>query len=194
SDTFADTTDRHCPLQTTVQLITVDSTTTPTSPSVSSHSSSTPHLITCATTPRSNGQPSIPDASLKDVDLLGTASGLTDTQKIWTSIRYTDLEESEGWKLLPEATAAPAAWAAFVIAVKALYSGCEGANCCCQAVLQYLVQEYRTKPMCTLVDLGEYKQKFLKVSQFLINGRFLSELDRNTFFPNGLPANLKTQV
>ncbi|KAF8548030.1 hypothetical protein OG21DRAFT_1489721 [Imleria badia] len=104
---------------------------------------------------------------LEDVDLLGTAAGLSDAQKIRTSIQYADLEESEGWELLPAAMALPAVWNDFITAVKALYPGCK-------------VQEYRAKPMRTLADLSEYKRKFMKVSQFLINGRFLSELDRET--------------
>ena len=48
--------------------------------------------------------------------------------------------------------------------------------------------------MRTLADFGEYKRKFMKITQFLINGRFLSELDRDAYFPKGLPANLETQV
>ena len=48
--------------------------------------------------------------------------------------------------------------------------------------------------MWTLANFGEYKRKFMKITQFLINGRFLSELDRNAYFPKGLPANLETQV
>ena len=34
----------------------------------------------------------------------------------------------------------------------------------------------------------------MKIAQFLINGWFLSELDHDTYFPKGLPANLETQV
>ena len=45
---------------------------------------------------------------LEDVDILGTAAPLTDAEKVWTSICYADLKESEGWELLPEAIVIPA--------------------------------------------------------------------------------------
>ena len=138
--------------------------------------------------------PSLLPRFLEDVDILGTAATLTDAEKVRTSIRYADLEELEGWELLPDAIVIPANWAAFALAVKALYPGCEGANRYCQADLQYLVQEYRAKPMWTLADFGKYKRKFMKIAQFLIKGRFLSELDRDAYFPKGLPADLETQV
>ena len=131
---------------------------------------------------------------LEDVDILGTAATLTDAKKVWTSIHYTNPKESEGWELLPEAIVIPADWAAFALVVKALYPGCKGANRYCQADLQYLVQEYRTKPMRTLADFGQYKRKFMKITQFLINGQFLSKLDCDIYFPKGLPTDLKTQV
>ena len=148
-----------------------------------------------ASAPKFDGKtPSLLPRFLEDVDILGTAATLTDAEKVWTSIRYANLEESEGWELLPEAIVVPADWAAFALAVKALYPGCEGANHYCQADLQYLIQEYRAKPMWTLADFSEYKRKFMKIAQFLINGRFLSKLDRDAYFPKGLPANLETQV
>ena len=148
-----------------------------------------------ASAPKFDGKtPSLLPRFLEDVDILGTAATLTDAEKVRTSIRYADLEESEGWELLPEAIVVPADWAAFALAVKALYPGCEGANRYCQADLQYLVQEYRAKPMRTLADFGEYKRKFMKITQFLINGQFLSELDCDAYFPKGLPTDLETQV
>ena len=48
--------------------------------------------------------------------------------------------------------------------------------------------------MCTLEDLGEYQRKFLKIARILINGRKLSDLDRDALFLSGLPADLETQV
>ena len=48
--------------------------------------------------------------------------------------------------------------------------------------------------MRTLEDLGEYQHKFLKIACILINRCKLSDLDRDTLFLSGLPANLKTQV
>ena len=152
-------------------------------------------LCGSASAPKFDGKtPLLLPRFLEDVDILGTATTLTDAAKVWTSIHYADLEESEGWELLPEAIVIPADWAAFTLTITALYPGCEGANCYCQADLQYLVQEYKAKPMQTLADFSEYKRKFMKIAQFLINGRFLSELNRNTYFPKGLPADLETQV
>jgi hypothetical protein len=131
---------------------------------------------------------------LEDVDILGTAAGITEAEKIRAAIRYADLEEAEGWELLDEATANPPNWDNFVLAVKKLYPGCEGANRYCRADIQYLVQEYRAKPMRTLEELGEYQRKFLKMARILIIGRKLSDLDRDALFMSGLPADLETQV
>ena len=131
--------------------------------------------------------PSLLPRFLEDVDILGTAATLTDAEKVWTSICYANLKESEGLELLPEAIVVPADWAAFALAVK-------GANRYCQADLQYLVQVYRAKPMWTLADFSKYKRKFMKIAQFLINGWFLSKLDRDAYFPKGLPSNFETQV
>ena len=52
--------------------------------------------------PKSDGKtPLLLPRFLEDVDILGTAATLTDTEKVQTSICYADLEESEGWELLP---------------------------------------------------------------------------------------------
>ena len=65
---------------------------------------------------------------LEDVDILSTAAGITDLEKIRAAIRYADLEEAEGWELLDEVTANPPDWVNFAQAVKKLYPGCKGAN------------------------------------------------------------------
>ena len=97
-------------------------------------------LRSSASAPKFDGKtPSLLPRFLDDVDILGTTATLTDAKNVRTSIRYADLEESEGWELLPEAIVVPANWAAFALTVKALYPGYEGANCYCQADLQYLV-------------------------------------------------------
>ena len=131
---------------------------------------------------------------LKDVNILGTAAGIMDLEKICAAIRYADLEEMEGWELLDEVAANPLDWANFARAVKKLYPGCEGTNRYCQANIQYLVQEFWAKLMRTLEDLGEYQCKFLKIAHILINGQKLSDLDRDALFLSGLPADLETQV
>ena len=121
--------------------------------------------------PKFDGKtPALLPRFLKDVDILGTAAGITDLEKIHAAIRYGDIEEAEGWKLLDEVAANPPDWANFAQAVKKLYPGCEGANRYYRADIQYLVQEFRAKPMCTLEDLGEYQRKFLKIARILING------------------------
>ena len=114
---------------------------------------------------------------LEDVDILGTVAGITDLKKICAAIRYADLEEAEGWELLDEVTANPPDWVNFSQAVKKLYPCCKGANRYCQADIQYLVQEFQAKPMCTLEDLGEYQCKFLKIVQILIHGCKVLDLD-----------------
>ena len=101
---------------------------------------------------------------LEDVDILGTAAGIMDLEKICATIRYADLKEAEGWELLDEVAANPPDWANFARAVKKLYPGCKGANRYCRANIQYLVQEFRAKPMHTLEDLSEYQRKFLKIT------------------------------
>ena len=131
---------------------------------------------------------------LEDVNILGTAAGITDLEKICAAIRYADLKEAEGWELLDEVTANPLDWVNFTQAVKKLYPGCEGTNRYCWADIQYLVQEFRAKLICTLEDLGEYQHKFLKIAQILINSRKLSDLDWDALFLSSLPANLETQV
>ena len=131
---------------------------------------------------------------LKNVDILGTAASITDLEKIHATIRYADLKEAEGLELLDEVTTNPPDWANFAWAVKKLYPSCEGANRYCWANIQYLVQEFGAIPMCTLEDLSEYQCKFLKIAQILINSHKLSDLDRDTLFLSGLPADLGTQV
>ena len=131
---------------------------------------------------------------LKDVDILGTAAGITDLEKIHAAIRSADLEEAEGWELLDEVAANPPDWVNFAWAVKRLYPGCKGANRYCRADIQYLVQKFRAKPMRTLEDLGEYQRKFLKIACILINSQKLLDLDRDTLFLSSLPADFETQV
>ena len=81
---------------------------------------------------------------LEDVDILNTATSITDLEKICAAIRYADLEEVEGWELLDEVTANPPDWVNFAWAVKKLYPGCEGANRYCWADIQYLVHISKT--------------------------------------------------
>ena len=131
---------------------------------------------------------------LEDVNILSTVASITDLEKICAAIRYADLEEAEGWELLDEVAANPPDWVNFTRAVKKLYPSCKGANQYCWADIQYLIQEFRAKPMRTLEDLSEYQCKFLKIDQILINDRKSSDLDRDTLFLSGLPADLETQV
>ena len=65
---------------------------------------------------------------LEDVDILGTAAGIMNLEKIRATIRYADLEEAKGWELLDEVAANPPDWVNFAQAVKKLYPGCKGAN------------------------------------------------------------------
>jgi hypothetical protein len=105
---------------------------------------------------------------LEDIEFLGTSANLSKEEQIRAAIRYADLDEAEVWQTLPETTAVPANWVNFVTAVKDLYPGVEGDDRYCRADLQYLVQEYRTKPMQSQQDLGGYQRKFLKVASLCI--------------------------
>jgi len=145
--------------------------------------------------PKFDGKtPALLPRFLEDIELLGDAAAITAAAKICVVIQYADLEEAKGWELLDEAVAAPADWDAFVATVKKLYPGCKGANRYCHADIQYLVQEYRAKLMRTMEDLSEYQRKFMKVACTLINNGKLSDLDRDTLFLTGLPADLEGQV
>ena len=131
---------------------------------------------------------------LEDIEFLGTSAGLTDEEQIRAAIRYADLEEAEVWQTLPEAFAAMPDWRDFVTAVKDLYPGCEGDDRYCQADLQYLVQQYRTKPMQSQRDLGEYRQKFVKVTSLLIQTRKLSDTEKDDLFLRGFPPEVEDKI
>ncbi|KAI6142982.1 hypothetical protein BKA82DRAFT_163928 [Pisolithus tinctorius] len=123
---------------------------------------------------------------LKDIDFLGTLTALDDHGKIRAAIHYADLEEAKVWQTLLEAAPAADDWDAFVVAVKGLYPGCEGDDCYCR-YLQYLIKEYQSKPMQNQDDLGEYQQKFTKISALLIKTKKLAETERDSMFLNGFP-------
>ena len=107
-----------------------------------------PQMPLCGTqnAPKFDGKtPALLPCFLEDVNIIRMAASISEAEKIRTAIRYADLEEAEGWELLPKATAVPASWSNFVDAIKKLYPGCEGANRYCQADIQYLVQEFMLK-------------------------------------------------
>ena len=90
-----------------------------------------PQMLLCGTqnAPKFDGKtPALLPCFLEDVDILSTAAGITDLEKICAAIRYADLEEAEGWELLDEVATNPPDWANFAQAVKKLYPGCKGAN------------------------------------------------------------------
>jgi hypothetical protein len=93
---------------------------------------------------------------LEDIEFLGTSVNLSKEEQIHAAIWCVDLDEAEVWQTLPETTAVPADWVNFMATVKDLYLGCEGDDWYWRADLQYLVQEYCTKPMQSQQDLGEY--------------------------------------
>jgi len=65
---------------------------------------------------------------LEDVEDITDAAILDHGGKIRAALRYAALDEAELWQTLTEATAIPADWNAFIVAVKKLYPGCEGTN------------------------------------------------------------------
>ncbi|KIK75889.1 hypothetical protein PAXRUDRAFT_171368, partial [Paxillus rubicundulus Ve08.2h10] len=128
----------------------------------------------------------------QDIEILGEAAQISEEAQIKAAIRYADLDEAEVRLTLMAASGRN--WDAFVAAVKDLYPGCEGANQYCRADLQYLVQDYRSKPMCSQDDLGEYHRWFLKISAPLIANKKLVDTERDTFFLDGFPRAVADQV
>lgn len=144
-----------------------------------------------ANAPKFTGKASLLPLFFEDVEQLSDAAAQTPAQKIRASIRYADYDESDGWEQLPEAAGND--WGLFVAAVKKLYPGCE-TNRHTFADLQTLVQQTRQTSMRSLDEFGEYKRKFKKITKVLVDGRDIADLDRDTIFMLGLPANLETQV
>ncbi|KIK75830.1 hypothetical protein PAXRUDRAFT_171556, partial [Paxillus rubicundulus Ve08.2h10] len=128
----------------------------------------------------------------EDVEILREAAHISEEAQIKAAIRYTDLDEVEVWLTLMAASGRN--WDAFVAAVKDLYSRCKGENRYCHADLQYLVQNYRSKPMCSQDDLGEYRRRFLKISAPLIANKKLVDTERDTFFLDGFPRAVADRV
>ncbi|KIK88340.1 hypothetical protein PAXRUDRAFT_14419 [Paxillus rubicundulus Ve08.2h10] len=124
---------------------------------------------------------------LEDVSILADQAQLDDAGKICAAIRYAALDEAELWETLDSATAVLAVWADFVMAVKQLYPGCEGADRYYRSDLHNLVQEYWVKPMKNREELGEYHRKFQKVATHLISTAKLSVNERDLLFLDGLP-------
>ncbi|KIJ09274.1 hypothetical protein PAXINDRAFT_29068, partial [Paxillus involutus ATCC 200175] len=113
----------------------------------------------------------------KDIEILAEAAQINDeAAQIKAAIRYADLDEAEVWQTLTAVSGGD--WDAFVVAVKDLYPGCEGADRYCRADLQYLVQDYRAKAMCSQDELGEYRRKFMKISAPLIANKKLADTER----------------
>jgi hypothetical protein len=119
--------------------------------------------------PKFDGKSSVPlPHYLENIKFLGMSANLSKEEQIRAAIWYADIDEAEVWQTLPETTAVPANWVNFVAAAKDLYPGCEGDDWYCRPDLQYLIQEYCTKPMQSQQDLSEYRHKFLKVASLLI--------------------------
>jgi len=70
---------------------------------------------------------------LENIEYLGDTAVLNEARKIKVVLHYAALDKVELWQTLPEATAIPADWHAFITAVKKIYSGCEGTNQYCWA-------------------------------------------------------------
>ncbi|KIJ08298.1 hypothetical protein PAXINDRAFT_18563 [Paxillus involutus ATCC 200175] len=124
-------------------------------------------------------------AANPDIEILGEATQIDEAAQIKAAIRYADFDEAEVWQTLTAASGGN--WDAFIIAVKDLYPGCKGADCYYCADLQYLVQDYRTKPMHSQDKLGEYHRKFMKISAPLIANKKLADTEWDAFFLDGFP-------
>ena len=69
--------------------------------------------------PKFNGKtPAVLPRFLEDVDLLGTATGINDAEKIRYAMWYADLDEAEVWQTVDAASAANPVWNNFVNQVK----------------------------------------------------------------------------
>ena len=133
--------------------------------------------------PKFNGKiPALLPRFLEDVDLLATAAGINDAEKICYAMRYADLDEAEVWQTVSATSTAIPDWDDFVDQVKELYLGCEGSNRFCRADLHYLVQDSRMASMRSQEDLGEYRRKFTKISSHLVDTGKLSETEQNGLF------------
>ncbi|KIJ06724.1 hypothetical protein PAXINDRAFT_20076, partial [Paxillus involutus ATCC 200175] len=125
--------------------------------------------------------------------ILAEAAQINDeAAQIKVAIRYTDLNEAEVWQTLTAASGGD--WDAFVVAVKDLYPGCEGADRYCRADLQYLVQDYHAKAMRSQDELGEYRRKFMKISTPLIANKKLADTEWDAFFLDGFPRVIADRV
>ena len=108
-------------------------------------------------TPKFDGKtPAVLPRFLEDVDLLGTAAGINDAEKICYAMWYVDLDEAEVWQMVDAASAVNPVWNDFIDQVKELYPGCEGTNHFCCADLHHMVQDYCKASMQSQEDLGEY--------------------------------------
>ncbi|KIJ15053.1 hypothetical protein PAXINDRAFT_12312, partial [Paxillus involutus ATCC 200175] len=129
----------------------------------------------------------------EDIEILAEAAQINDeAAQIKAAIRYANLDEAEVWQTLTAASGGD--WDAFVVAVKDLYPGCEGADHYCHADLQYLVQDYRAKAMRSQDELGEYRRKFMKISAPLIANKKLADTERDAFFLDGFPRAIADRV
>ena len=145
--------------------------------------------------PKFNGKvPALLPRFLEDVDLLATAAGINDTEKICYAMRYVDLNEAEVWQTVSAASTVILDWDDFVDQVKELYLGCEGSNCFCRVDLHYLVQDSRMASMRSQEDLGEYRCKFTKISSHLVDTGKLSETEQNNLFLRGFPKEVKERI
>ncbi|KAI6030519.1 hypothetical protein F5J12DRAFT_888328 [Pisolithus orientalis] len=131
---------------------------------------------------------------LKDINFLGTLTALDDHGKIRAAICYADLEEAKVWQTLLEAAPMANDWDAFIVAVKGLYSGCEGDDHYCHADLQHLIEEYQSKPMQNQDDLREYQQKFAKISTLLIKTKKLAETEWDSMFLISFPRAITDHI
>ena len=155
------------------------------------------HIPLCGTpnAPKFNGKtPSEHLRYQEDIELLGNAAIITIEQKIKAALRYAVLDEAEVWQTLPEATAVPADWDAFVTAVKQMYPGCEATDRYSRGDVQYLVQDYQRRNMHNQDELGEYTRAFRKISAVLLANGKLADTERNILYLDRFPRVLQQKI
>ncbi|KAG5634267.1 hypothetical protein H0H81_002599 [Sphagnurus paluster] len=134
--------------------------------------SSAPTLVTSL-----NGVPELP-WFFTDVEYLFEDCQINaGTDKKWHILRYLKLQDSRLWESLP--TFAASIYAAWKNKVRALYPSTSEERQYSVADLHILVGEWNMRVISNIVQLREFHQAFLNISQFLMSNNWLSENEQD---------------
>ena len=62
------------------------------------------------------------------------------------------------------------------------------------ADIQYLVEDYQKKEMCSQDNLGKYTRKLLKVSALLIMNKKITETEQDMFYISDFPTSIQDHI